>query len=127
MTHKAKNLSAVTGFMRQISLSTLLPFFRKTKTGPLQYPQIDSSIFSRPDQFELHVMENFSQPDQSELLAMEEEVSPLIEAEIYVIYGRKADAEKVLADGVKKGRITADEALRFWSDQSNTRGRTSAN
>ena len=58
---------------------------------------------------------------------MEEEISPLVEAEIYVIYGRKADAEKVLADGIKKGRITTNEVARFWSEQSDTRNRTSAN
>ncbi|UCV21108.1 hypothetical protein [Ferribacterium limneticum] len=99
--------------MKQISLSILMPFFRKTDSAPVQYPKYDSSVFSRPD--------------QSELLAMEEEISPLVEAEVYLIYGRKADAEKVLADGVKIGRITANEVARFWSEQSDTRNRTSAN
>lgn len=113
MTHKTPHFAPVTGFMKQISLSILMPFFRKTDSSPVQYPKYDSSVFSRPD--------------QSELLAMEEEISPLVEAEIYVIYGRKGDAEKVLADGVKTGRITADEAAQFWSEQNNTRGLSPAN
>lgn len=113
MTHKTPQFAPVTGFMKQISLSILMPFFRKTDSAPVQYPKYDSSVFSRPD--------------QSELLAMEEEISPLVEAEVYLIYGRKADAEKVLADGVKTGRITANEVARFWSEQSDTRNRTSAN
>ncbi|MDP2882680.1 MAG: hypothetical protein Q8N89_14010 [Azonexus sp.] len=113
MTHKTPHFAPVTGFMRQISLSILMPFFRRTDSPPVQCPKFDSSVFSRPD--------------QSELLAMEEEICPLVEAEVYLVYGRKADAERVLADGVKKRRITADEVARFWSEQSNTRGRTPAN
>lgn len=113
MTHRTPHFAPVTGFMRQYSLSFLMPFFRKTDCAPMEYPKFESSVFSRPD--------------QSELIAMEEEISPLLEAEVYLIYGRKADAEKVLADGVKTGRITADEAGRFWSEQNNTRGRASAN
>jgi hypothetical protein len=113
MTHKTPHFAPVTGFMRQISLSILMPFFRKTDSAPVQYPKFDSSVFSRPD--------------QSELLAMEEEICPLVEAEVYLIYGRKADAEKVLADGVKKRRITADQVAQFWSEQNTPRDRTAAN
>jgi hypothetical protein len=99
--------------MRQISLSILLPFFRKKDTVLGHYPHIVSSVFSRPD--------------QSELLAQEEEISPLVEAEVYLIYGRRADAEKVLELGVKSGRITAGEAAQFWSDQRNADVRPSSN
>jgi hypothetical protein len=113
MTPKTPHFAPVTGLMRQISLSILMPFFRKTDSASVQYPKFDSSVFSRPD--------------QSELLAMEEEICPLVEAEVYLIYGRKADAEKVLADGVKNGRIATDEVARFWSEQSNIRGQSPAN
>ena len=113
MTHKTSPFTPVSGFMRQISLSVLMPFFRKSDSAPVQYPKYDSSVFSRPD--------------QSELLAMEEEISPLVEAEIYVIYGRKADAEKVLAGGVKTGRITANEVEQFWMNQRTESGRPSQN
>ncbi|MGB4063078.1 MAG: hypothetical protein WBK19_04570 [Azonexus sp.] len=109
MTQKIPNLQPVTGFMRQFTLSMLLPFSRKSDTRPAPHPQIDSSVFSRPD--------------QSELLAMEEEICPLVEAEVYLIYGRKADAEKVLAQGVRIGRITTGEVAQFWSNQSKAAGR----
>jgi hypothetical protein len=103
MTDKITNHAPVSSFMRQISLSILMPFFRQKDTAPTHYPRITSSVFSRPD--------------QSELLAHEEEICPLVEAEVYVIYGRKADAEKALAAGIKSGRITADQAAQFWSKQ----------
>lgn len=104
MTHKTPSLVPVTGLMRQISLSILMPFFKKTDAAPVRYQTFESSVFSRPD--------------QSELLAMEEEISPLVEAEIYVIYGRTADAENALAAGVESGRITALDVARFWSEPS---------
>lgn len=110
MTQKIPNLQPVTGFMRQFTLSMLLPFSRKSGSRPAPYPQIDSSVFSRPD--------------QSELLAMEEEICPLVEAEVYLIYGRKADAEKALALGVRTGRITTGEVAQFWSNQGKASGRT---
>lgn len=109
MTQKIPNLPPVTGFMRQFSLSILLPFIKKPDSLPAAFPQFDSSVFSRPD--------------QSELLAMEEEICPLVEAEVYLIYGRKADAEKVLAQGVRTGRITTREVAQFWSNQGNASGR----
>jgi hypothetical protein len=99
--------------MRQMSLSVLMPFFRKTDRSLVPYPKYESSIFS--------------QPDQSELLAMEEEICPLVEAEIYVIYGRKADAQKVLKAGVRSGRITADQVARFWDGQDKAAGQAPSN
>ncbi|PKO39103.1 MAG: hypothetical protein CVU33_06325 [Betaproteobacteria bacterium HGW-Betaproteobacteria-6] len=113
MTQKTTPFAPVTGFMRQMSLSILMPFFRKTDKSPVPYPKYESSIFS--------------QPDQSELLAMEEEICPLVEAEVYVIYGRKADARKVLNAGVRSGRITADEAARFWDTKGKAAGQTPSN
>ncbi len=109
MTHKIPNLPPVTGFMRQFTLSMLLPFIKKSDAAPARYAQFDSSVFSRPD--------------QSELLAMEEEICPLVEAEVYLIYGRQADAEKVLAQGVRSGRVTTGEVARFWANQGNAAGR----
>lgn len=111
MTDKTTPRTPITGYMRQISLSILMPFFRKTDSAPISYPKFESSIFSRPD--------------QSELLAMEEEICPLVEAEVYLIYGRRPDAEKVLADGVRTGRISAAEAAQFWDKQSKGSGRVS--
>ena len=105
MTNKITSRAPVTGLMRQISLSILMPFFRKKDVAPAHYPKLVSSVFSRPD--------------QSELLAMEEEISPLVEAEIYVIFGRKADADMALDAGVKSGRITTQEVAQFWINQSN--------
>lgn len=57
---------------------------------------------------------------------MEEEICPLVEAEVYLIYGRKADAEKVLAQGVRTGRISTDEVTQFWLNQNNAAARTRA-
>lgn len=113
MTQKSTPFAPVTGFMRQMSLSILMPFFRKSDKSQVSYPKYESSVFS--------------QPDQSELLAMEEEICPLVEAEIYVIYGRKADAQKVLKAGVRSGRITADEAARFWDAQGKAAGQAPSN
>jgi len=109
MTNKTQNLSPVTGFMRQFSLSIQRPFLKKSDRAQTRSLQIDWSDFSRPD--------------QSELLAREEEISPLVEAEVYLIYGRKADAVKALESGVKSRRITAAEVAQFWASQGNAAGR----
>ncbi|NTV71568.1 MAG: hypothetical protein HGA71_15655 [Azonexaceae bacterium] len=113
MTHKTPNFPPVTGFMRQLSLSLLLPFSRKPDSGPAPNQQLDSSVFSRPD--------------QSELLAMEEEICPLVEAEVYLIYGRKGDADKVLALGARTGRITAEDVTRFWLKHDKEAGKPGSN
>lgn len=111
MTDKATHRTPITGYMRQISLSILMPFFRKNDRAPESYPKFESSIFSRPD--------------ESELVALEEEISPLVEAEVYLIYGRRPDAEKVLADGVRTGRISTAEVAQFWDNQHKGGGRAS--
>ena len=69
--------------MRHVSLSILMPLFSKANETPSSPPPFTISDFSRPD--------------LSELLAHEEEICPLVEAEVYVIYGRVADAEEALA------------------------------
>ena len=43
-----------------------------------------------------------------------DEVCTLTEAEIYVIFGRKNDAEQVLSSAVRAGRLTTDAVARFW-------------
>lgn len=111
MTEKTTHRTPITGYMRQISLSILMPFFRKNDSAPERYAKYESSIFS--------------QPDQSELLAMEEEICPLVEAEVYLIYGRRHDAEKVLAEGVQAGRISTAEVTQFWGNQRKGSGRVS--
>ncbi|WP_428825924.1 hypothetical protein ACLIKD_16615 [Azonexus sp. IMCC34842] len=44
----------------------------------------------------------------------DEDVSPLTEAEIYVIFGRRKDAEAVLGSALRSGRIKAEEIAAFW-------------
>lgn len=56
----------------------------------------------------------FSNLDHPSLLAHEDDVNPLTEAEIYVIYGRPDDARGVLATALNERRITADDVARFW-------------
>jgi hypothetical protein len=112
MPNKTINVSPVTGFMRQFSLSIQRPFFKKPDQSQTRSQQITWS--------------DFSKPDESELLAREEEISPLVEAEVYLIYGRKADAVKALQTGVKSRRITADEVAQFWANQGNPAGQVSS-
>ena len=108
MTHKTTSIPSATSFIRHISLSIWPSFFKRKNTEQAHfYPQFVSSASV------------FSLPDQSELLAHEEEISPLVEAEVYVIYGRTNDAKKALDSGVKSGVITAEEAAQFWSNQNN--------
>lgn len=47
----------------------------------------------------------------------QEDVDPLTEAEIYLIYGRKKDAQQVLDLAMREGRITPADVVRFWSGQ----------
>ena len=49
----------------------------------------------------------------SPAVMVEETPSPLVEAEIYFVYGRRDDAEAVLASGLRRGRISPDEASRL--------------
>ena len=93
MPNKNFHHTPVSNFMRHVSLSILMP---------------------SPPPF---TISDFSRPDLSELLAHEEEICPLVEAEVYVIYGRVADAEEALAAGVKSRRITAAQVAQFWSSQ----------
>lgn len=46
---------------------------------------------------------------------VEDDVNPLTEAEIYVIYGRKKDAQRVLDQAVSEGRLSPQEVACFWS------------
>jgi hypothetical protein len=100
MTDKTTSIFPTSGLIRHISLSALLPFFKKKNAMQAHYPQYISSVFSLQD--------------QSALLAEEEEICPLVEAELFVIYGRKADAKKALDLGVMSGRITDEQVTEFW-------------
>jgi len=110
MSNKIIHRAPVSSFMRQISLSILMPFFRKADVAPAHFPKFVSSAFSRPD--------------ESELLAHETEICPLVEAEVYAIFGRIADANEALSAGVKSGRITADQVSAFWAEQNNSKSGT---
>ncbi|RIX45535.1 MAG: hypothetical protein D3M94_11940 [Rhodocyclales bacterium GT-UBC] len=50
-----------------------------------------------------------------EALIVNESLSPLQEAEIYRTYGRHEDARLVLDEGLRSGRIDAEDVRRFWS------------
>lgn len=56
----------------------------------------------------------FSNANHPELLKYQEEVNPLTEAEIYVIYGRKQEAQEVLDSGLLEGLITPEDIDHFW-------------
>jgi hypothetical protein len=56
----------------------------------------------------------FSNADHPELLKYQEDVNPLTEAEIYVIYGRKQEAQEVLDSGLLEGLITPEDIDHFW-------------
>lgn len=63
-------------------------------------------------------MSAFSRADHVELLQLHEDVDPLTEAEIYVIYGRRDDATKVLQSAVRNGRISLGDVTAFWAKQN---------
>ena len=52
-------------------------------------------------------------------MTFDEVLCPLIEAEVYFVYGRKKDAEAVLASALREGRITPNEVSRL-RDKLNT-------
>lgn len=112
MSYKISHHVPVSNFVREFSLSILMPFFSKANEECSSTQKFAAS--------------EFSQPDQSELLAHEEEICPLVEAEVYVLFGRVAGAEEALAAGVKSGRITASQAAEFWLNQGKTASRTIA-
>jgi len=58
----------------------------------------------------------FSAGEHLTLLRDEVDVNPLTEAEIYVIYGRKKDAQLTLDSAMRDGRISAEQVVRFWSE-----------
>lgn len=47
-------------------------------------------------------------------LDVDESLSPLQEAEVYWAYGRLDDAEFVLSEGLRTGRINAADIEQFW-------------
>lgn len=61
-------------------------------------------------------MSAFSAGEHLTLLRDEVDVNPLTEAEIYVIYGRKKDAQLALDSAMRDGRISAEQVVRFWAE-----------
>lgn len=47
--------------------------------------------------------------------AISENANPLVEAEVFLIYGRNDDAAQVLKAGLRDGRIGAEDLSRFWA------------
>lgn len=92
------------------SLAAGLLFLRKNKTTPTTSVADDLWLSATMSAFaEIESTEHSeAEPD--------EDVNPLVEAEIYVIFGRKNDAEKVLKSALQAGRINADEVVRFWDE-----------
>lgn len=60
-------------------------------------------------------MSAFSAGEHLDLLKDETEVNPLTEAEIYVIYGRKKDAQATLDRAMRDGRISTEAVVSFWA------------
>ena len=52
-----------------------------------------------------------------------QDVSPLTEAEIYVIFGRRNEAEEVLKSAMRGGRVMPEEVSCFWERMDTERGR----
>lgn len=107
MTHKATYFSPISSFIGSINHAISGLLFEKnisltrTDTDKFSYAQFESSVFSKPD--------------SSELLIHEEDIDPLLEAEVYAIYGRRQDAEKVLNAALRAGQISAGDITLFWS------------
>ncbi|HXE37549.1 MAG TPA: hypothetical protein VN639_03670 [Azonexus sp.] len=60
---------------------------------------------------------DYSKDEPPSVLKEHDEIDPLTEAEIFVIYGRRADAQRVLESGLRRGRISAEEVTMFWAGQ----------
>lgn len=107
MTHKATYFAPITSIIESINHAISGLLFddslssKRTNSEKFSYPHFESSVFS--------------QPDPSELLMRETEIDPLLEAEVYAIYGRRKDADRVLDSALKAGLITAGDISLFWS------------
>lgn len=62
-------------------------------------------------------LSDFAKAEPPAVLIDHDEIDPLTEAEIFVIYGRRADAQRVLESGLRRGRISAEEVSKFWAGQ----------
>lgn len=107
MTHKTTCFAPITSILGSINHAISGLLFdntlssKRTNTEKFSYPNFESSAFSKPD--------------PSELLMRETEIDPLLEAEVFAIYGRRKDAEMVLDSALKAGVITAGDISLFWS------------
>lgn len=64
---------------------------------------------------------DFAKDEPPPMLKDLEEIDPLTEAEIFLIYGRRGDAQRVLESGLRRGRISAEEVAMFWAGQESTK------
>jgi hypothetical protein len=92
------------------SLAASLFFLKKSRTTPIT-TDADNLWLSA-------TMTAFADVESTQCTeeGPEEDANPLVEAEIYVIFGRRTDAEKVLKSALQAGRINADEVVRFWHE-----------
>lgn len=107
MTQKAAYFAPITNILGSINHAISGLFFEQRESA--RKTNADTSSYANFDSVD------FSKPDQSELFIHEEDIDPLVEAEVYAIYGRLNDAEKVLDSALKAGLVTVGEVSLFWS------------
>ncbi len=102
-------------FSFAIAASVGLNFLAGIQLLKLRRQQSDFPIYpaeaSAAMPFEIPPGEPFPAVDA---VTVNESLSPLMEAEIYWTYGRLDDAEFVLGEGLRSGRIDAEDIRQFW-------------
>lgn len=68
-----------------------------------------------PSKFPLSAFSVLNHPAAS---VGKEQFTPVREAEVYLAYGKKRDAEEVLELALRQGEITAEEVAAFWAERS---------
>lgn len=109
MTQKATYFAPISNLIGSINHALSGLFFESRPTSTTSNAEKSSSSYLHFESFD------FSKPDQSELLINEQEIDPLLEAEVYAIYGRRKDAERVLDSALKAGQVSPGEIALFWS------------
>lgn len=110
MINSTSYLAPMAGIIGSIHLAAGLHFLRKLRISKMEN--------STHEKFVRLASSVFPEFNHDELSTHESEIDPLIEAEIYLVYGRARDAQDVLKKAVTDGRVTPEEATLFWS--SNT-------
>jgi len=109
MTHKAAYLAPITSIFGSINHAISGLFFERR--GSSKHTNAETSSYVH---FE---SSDFSKSDQSELFVHEKDIDPLLEAEVFAIYGRRNDAEKVLDSALKAGLVSVGDVALFWALQ----------